>query len=65
MIEEKDVSQNDDEHGFKKENNSVIRPSTSRKGMDSSTTMPLPSSTTATIWQAYAARLSSDSDYAR
>ena len=65
MIEEKEVSENDDEHGFKKEKHTLRQANTSRTGINSTTTMSLSSSTTATILQAYAARLSSDSDYAR
>ena len=65
MIEEQEVSENDDEHGFEKENNTLKQANNSRVGINTTTTMSLSSSTTATILQAYAARLSSDSDYAR
>ena len=65
MLEEKEVSENDDERGFEKGNHTLRQANTSRTGIHTTTTMSLSSSTTATILQAYAARLSSDSDYAR
>ena len=65
MIEEQEVSENEDEPGFEKENHTLKQDNTFRTGINPTATMSLSSSTTATILQAYAARLSSDSDYAR
>ena len=64
MVEEKELTSGEDENIF--HNVSHLTSSDSSKLlMDNTNKMPLSSATTATLLQAYAARLSSDSDYAR
>lgn len=65
MSDEKEADKNKNRKEFEKDN--YLSPSMPNLiPMDStSAAMPLSTSTTATLLQAYAARLSSDSDYAR
>ena len=65
MSDEKEIGNDEDKKEFAKSN--LLSPYGSNLiSMDStSVTMPLSNSTTANLLQAYAARLSSDSDYAR
>ena len=65
MTDEKEVCKNENRKEY--ETNDCLGPYNSNLiSMEStSATMPLSTSTTATLLQAYAARLSSDSDYAR
>ena len=65
MIEANEIDvQNDEKIDFKPSAN-VNLSNTSKIEITNSSNMSLTSSTTATILQAYAARLNSDSDYAR
>ena len=65
MSDEKEIDDDKNRKEFAK--SALLSPySPNLISMDSpSATMPLSNSTTATLLQAYAARLSSDSDYAR
>ena len=65
MSDEKEIGNDENRKEFARSN--LLNPYSSNLiSMDStSVTMPLSNSTTATLLQAYAARLSSDSDYAR
>ena len=65
MSDEKEIDNDENRKEFA--NSYPLSPYSSNLiSMDStSATMPLSNSTTATLLQAYAARLSSDSDYAR
>ena len=65
MSDEKEIDNDENRKEFEK-SNLLGHYSSNLTSMDStSATMPLSNSTTATLLQAYAARLSSDSDYAR
>ena len=65
MSDEKEIDNDENRKEFEK-SNLLSHYSSNLTSMDSaSATMPLTNSTTATLLQAYAARLSSDSDYAR
>ena len=65
MSDEKEIDNDENRKEFEK-SNLLSHYSSNLTSMDStSATMPLSNSTTATLLQAYAARLSSDSDYAR
>ena len=65
MSDEKEIGNDENRKELSRSN--LLNPYSSNLiSMDStSVTMPLSNSTTATLLQAYAARLSSDSDYAR